>query len=200
MLHQWKSILGYKTDQAISGTVCIDHFNPDDIITTISLVKSAVPTISKHNCLDNSNGSNISSGTNNIIQIEGVDANLPACCQEATVDVRNQFSALKKDFSDLKEQHQTKLQSMMQQIIKYQNSIRALQEQSTPPYARKANQMEEMRKKIKRLQDSVNYRNRRLTVMNLNRNINDKQQAEDKGITRVAEVNLISQKLRCIHY
>lgn len=187
--NQWKSQLGIDSKQHICGRICIQHFRKDDLITNISLAKTAIPITMenpapKQLCDEDSDGSNESDNIHS------------ECCKKAIEDIEKTVSNLKEINNDLMNKYESKMRVMLNQIEQYRQKMKALGANYAlgtlpKPLDKNPTRTAELARKVKRLQDSVRYRNLRLDALNKNRKINDKIYIENENIAKVAEVSRI---------
>lgn len=192
--NQWKSRLGIDTEKVFAGMVCINHFKPDDIITNITLSKTAIPNIAE----------NMDTGECSAQEGNETDHSMqigPECCQKATSELNAVIDKLKELNSAISENYHNKMKTLMEQINQYKQRMNVLEQKlmssSTPPglantLLKNSSQVRDMKKKIKKLQDSMLYRNKRLKAMSENRKTERDKWVEDDKIETIAKVCFVT--------
>lgn len=180
--------MGIDSKQHICGRICIQHFRKEDLITNISLAKTAIPIFTENPDVEQLSDGD-SDGCDNSEEI------LSECCKKAIKNIEEAVSNLKAINNDLLQKYESKMHTMKNQIEQYRQKMKALDAnyfwaKISKPLDKNPNRTAELARKVKRLQDSVRYRNLRLDALNTNRKINEKIYIENENIAKVAEVSL----------
>lgn len=174
-------------NQPITGTICINHFSADDIITNITLAKGAIPTIAAN--LPSENREN--SIDTNAAEHNGANNCQAECCQKAVSKLNDVIANLEKSNSELLVGFHKKTQLMLRQIEYYKKTMNALQDRLTPSNLvlyKNRDKSGELNRKVKRLQDAIQYRNRRIKTIDENRKMERLERVENEKIASIAKV------------
>lgn len=134
-------------------------------------------------------------------KIEEVIDNVSECCQKVSTEMNVAIENLKELNSSLSEQYRIKMQTMMEQIVQYKHRIKNLEKGSmlmSPPSDtshKNTNRTEELKKRIKKLQDSVIYRNKRLKAMDENSKIERSERVKNDEVEAIAKVCFVFWKI-----
>lgn len=173
-------------NQPITGTICINHFSADDIITNITLAKGTIPTIAAN--LPSENREN--SIDTNAAEHNGANNCQAECCQKAVSKLNDVIANLEKSNSELLVGFHKKTQLMLRQIEYYKKTMNALQDRLTPSNLvlyKNRDKSGELNRKVKRLQDAIQYRNRRIKTINENRKM---ERLESQALLRYIMISM----------